>query len=159
MSGPALIGVTVLVLGLTGPALAAGAGLTARHRVIGAADAAALAAADTLIGDARGEPCARAEQVAAAHRTALDGCALDGFTATVALSVRVLGIPVTARARAGPAPEPASLPAPADAPPSARNTRLATGGPSAGINSGEGRSLCEPRAALCMVCDRNRHVR
>lgn len=104
MSGPALTGVTLLLLGITIPTLTVSAALTVRHRVIGAADAAALAAADTAIGDAAGEPCDRAHQIATRHGAVVNACQLDGLTVTVGLSATVLGIPVTAWARAGPWP-------------------------------------------------------
>jgi secretion/DNA translocation related TadE-like protein len=85
-------------------ALALGAALTVRQRVIGAADAAALAAADGASGAVAGEPCALARRLAEAGGAALDSCVVDGLVATVAVSARVGPVPFGARSRAGPPP-------------------------------------------------------
>ncbi len=81
-----------------------GGALTARQRVVAAADAAALAAADTLLGAVAGDPCALAAEVAAAHRVSLESCRLEGAEAVVAVSTRLAGVPVRAHSRAGPTP-------------------------------------------------------
>jgi len=81
-----------------------GGALTLRQRVVAAADAAALAAGDALLGAVAGDPCALAAQVAAAHRVALSSCRLEGAEAVVVASVELLGAPVSAESRAGPAP-------------------------------------------------------
>lgn len=97
----AIVAVTVVVaLAVTG----LGAALAARQRVVAAADASALAAADALLGAASGEPCARAAEVAAAHHVALLGCEVDGAEVTVTTGADLAGVPVEARSRAGPAP-------------------------------------------------------
>jgi hypothetical protein len=75
-----------------------------RQRVIGAADAAALAAADGASGAVAGEPCVLARRLAAAGGAALDSCVVDGLVATVAASTRVGPVPFEARSRAGPPP-------------------------------------------------------
>jgi secretion/DNA translocation related TadE-like protein len=90
---------------LTVVALAAavmGAALAARQRVIAAADAGALAAADTALGIHPGIPCRVAAEVVAAHESSLVSCEIDGVVATVAVSTTIVGIEVTVRARAGP---------------------------------------------------------
>lgn len=101
----------VLALAVVGATLACalavlvlGSALTARQRLIAAADASALAAADTLLGVVSGEPCARAHAVAAAHHVALADCALAGAEAHVTVVATVLGVPISAQSRAGPAP-------------------------------------------------------
>jgi secretion/DNA translocation related TadE-like protein len=91
----------VLAAGLVG---VAGAAVQAQ-RVAGAADAAALAAADAASGAVTGSPCARAEEVAAASALTLADCRLDDLIATVTVTGRFAGFPVTASARAGPPPD------------------------------------------------------
>lgn len=78
--------------------------LVAKQRVAGAADAAALAAADVAIGIIPGVPCEQASVVADANGAALSGCRQDGAIVTVRASMIVLGLPVAALATAGPAP-------------------------------------------------------
>ena len=102
---------SVLALGLVGVTLTLGAGLVAvggaavhAQRVAAAADAAALAAADTAAGAVTGEPCTRARQVAAASDARLVHCALDGLVATVEVERSFAAFPVRAAARAGPPP-------------------------------------------------------
>ncbi|MFT4258530.1 helicase, partial [Microbacterium sp.] len=70
----------------------------------GAADAAALAAADAATGAvmAADEPCALAARVAAASGAVLTGCELVGFVATVQVQAAYAGIAAVSRARAGP---------------------------------------------------------
>lgn len=76
--------------------------LAARQAVAGAADAAALAAADVVIGLLPGVPCAAAATVAAANRTKLLACQPDGLVVTVRAAAYVFGFEVTALATAGP---------------------------------------------------------
>ena len=75
--------------------------LSAQQRAAGAADAAALAAADVAAGILPGSPCPVAATVAAANAARLDGCLIDGVTATVRVTTSVLGFAVAARATAG----------------------------------------------------------
>lgn len=98
------IGLVATAALLTVSTLAAGATFGARQRIVGAADAAALAAAEGASGAVAGEPCALAEQVAAANRAALTMCSLDGLVATIAVSGTAGALPVTARSTAGPPP-------------------------------------------------------
>lgn len=97
----AVVGVTLLCAVAV---LSLGGALAVRQRLIAAADASALAAADTLLGAVSGDPCARADEVARAHRVALASCTLEGAEARVSVTASVLGLPVTARSRAGPPP-------------------------------------------------------
>ncbi|MGJ0203130.1 Rv3654c family TadE-like protein [Leucobacter sp. gxy201] len=109
MSTPAALScaLAVLVLGL--PVLSAGAHLEARHRAAGAADAAALAAADAVNGFLVAEPCEVAAEVAAAVGTSIYACDVDALRGEARVTVRigtVLG-GVLARARAAPEAGPA----------------------------------------------------
>ena len=89
---------TVLALAAVGM----GAALAARQRVVAAADAGALAAADTALGIHPGIPCAVAAEVVAAHDATLVSCEVDGVTATVEARATIIGVGVSIRARAGP---------------------------------------------------------
>ena len=91
-----LIALTVLALPLYSV-------LSRKQAVGGAADAAALAAADVRVGIVPGEPCAVAASVAEANGAELSACAVDGLVVTVAARTRVLGFVVEAAATAGPA--------------------------------------------------------
>jgi secretion/DNA translocation related TadE-like protein len=106
---------TVLAIGLVGAiaslalaTVSASTALVERAAVAGAADSAALAAADVAAGFATGTPCAAAEEVVVAAGVALVGCDVSGTTAAVRVAGRaaLLGVPVTARARAGQPPDP-----------------------------------------------------
>ncbi|MGO1538785.1 MAG: Rv3654c family TadE-like protein [Leucobacter sp.] len=104
MSAPVVTACSIVALALGLPVLAAGMHLEARHRIAGAADAAALAAADAAAGWVNGTPCEIAGGVAAAANAHLAQCDVDEATATARVSVREwtpLG-PVEIRARAGP---------------------------------------------------------
>jgi secretion/DNA translocation related TadE-like protein len=84
-------------------------GLSVRQSVIGAADAAALAAADVVAGHLPGVPCEVAETVTIANNAALMGCVRVGLIVTVTTNRSFLGFTLQAEARAGP---PGSLDAP-----------------------------------------------
>jgi len=90
----------VVAVGLSGVGLAAA--LTARQRVIGAADLAALAAADAASGAIGGVPCDIAAGVARANAARLTGCEMDGLVVSVTVAGSFAGIPVVAHSRAGP---------------------------------------------------------
>ena len=77
--------------------------LAARHSVAAAADAAALAAADTASGLVAGHPCETAERVAAANGASLSACEVDGLVATVTVGRGILGLALRESATAGPA--------------------------------------------------------
>ena len=95
----AIVGGLVMLTALVLPLYLA---LSTRQAAAGAADAAALAAADTASGLLPGYPCESAGRVAAANGFSLDGCSLDGLVATVRVSAQVLGVAVGAAASAGP---------------------------------------------------------
>ncbi len=79
------------------------AALVVRVSVAGAADAAALAAADVAIGIVPGNPCAMAASVTTANRAELRECLADGVIVTVRVSAMIFGFPVSSTATAGPA--------------------------------------------------------
>jgi len=87
---------------LTAIALPAVGMFRALRQVQAAADAAALAAADTLSGRVAGYPCDNASRLAALDGADVSSCRTDALIATVAVSARYLGVPLTASARAGP---------------------------------------------------------
>lgn len=100
---------TVLVLGVVGAIVALTAAVVpqlsvhvASMRAANAADAAALAAADAVSGAIPGIPCDLAAATATRNGATLESCTTDGPTASVRVGVTVIGIAVSARARAGP---------------------------------------------------------
>jgi len=95
----ALLGAIVVA---TGAVLLAVAVLAAQRQVQGAADAAALAAADTLSGRAAGYPCANAERAATLNEASVTSCATAGQIATVAVTRDWAQLRLQAEARAGP---------------------------------------------------------
>ena len=76
--------------------------LVAKQSIAGAADAAALAAADVRVGLEAGQPCAVASRVAAANGAALSACSVDGLVVTVVATTSVAGFAVSVAATAGP---------------------------------------------------------
>lgn len=105
MAGTALAAGVLTVTATLSLGLAAvgGAAVTAQ-RTASAADAAALAAADTASGAIMtGEDaCVTAARVARAANARLNRCLIDGLTATVQVSSAYAGLVAVARARAGP---------------------------------------------------------
>lgn len=90
----------VVVIGLAGVSLAAA--LSARQRVIGAADLAALGAADAASGAIGGVPCQVATGVARANGGRLAACTATGLVVTVTVVGSFAGIPIEAHSTAGP---------------------------------------------------------
>ncbi|MFH8787632.1 Rv3654c family TadE-like protein [Streptomyces roseoverticillatus] len=82
--------------------LAMGQAVVARHRAGGAADLAALAAADHAL-DGQEAACGLARRVAAAQGTRVVRCAVSGEIAEVAAEARAGPYAVRVRSRAGPA--------------------------------------------------------
>lgn len=100
---------SILVVALIAVAAAAGLslatvahGLARSQQVTAAADAAALGAADVLLGWVPGDPCAVAQRVAAAHAARLTECRSEGLTVLVRVDASILGMTVVRSARAGP---------------------------------------------------------
>ena len=81
-----------------------GAAATFAQRLAGAADAAALAAADTAAGAVPGDPCDRAAEVAVTAGAVVTACEVADLTVTVTVSAPFRQFVATARARAGPPP-------------------------------------------------------
>jgi len=97
------IGLVAGIVSLLGLVLPLSLAIAARHTVTAAADAGALAAADTAIGIHAGFPCERAAQVVEANGASLAACTVDGLVVTVEAARAVIGLTVSARATAGPA--------------------------------------------------------
>lgn len=127
------VGVLALVAALVLAALPLGRILAARQTLIGAADAAALAAADIASGRMPGVPCEAAAAIAGRLDVALEECVLEGDVARVVVAAEVGGLPLRASARAGPPPtapvlgwRPAPRSAPVLGPPDGAATQLNT---------------------------------
>lgn len=105
MSAPVLMIVAGVTLSAALAVSSVAAALDTSHRVAGAADAAALAAADATLGWHDDEPCQLAREVAISADAALQECAIDPRTgeARVILSGDTIFGVISARARAGPA--------------------------------------------------------
>lgn len=103
MSGPLLVGCAAVALCLGIPVLAASGHLVAAHKLAGAADAAALAAADALTGWIDAEPCEAARSIADAAGATLARCDVDEAAAQARIELASGRAPFVlhARARAG----------------------------------------------------------
>ena len=100
-----VVGITAVTVALTLALAAAGGAAVQAQKLAGTADAAALAAADTVSGAVDGVPCDAAAAVAAAGGATLEECVLDGLVATVRVGTAYGGIPFDAHSRAGPPEE------------------------------------------------------
>lgn len=97
------VGVVVALCVLMCAMLPMGGALAAQQRLRGAADSAALAAADVQSGRVPGDACSVASEVATAVAVAVASCVIDvGGAATVVVATDILGLAVTSTARAGP---------------------------------------------------------
>jgi helicase/secretion neighborhood TadE-like protein len=96
------IGVLACVLAITAVIVPTCAALVIKQRVVAAADAAALAAADTASGLIAGVPCDAGRRMAQKNGATLARCSVDGAVATVTASSTWLGLSITVSARAGP---------------------------------------------------------
>ncbi|MGW9383426.1 Rv3654c family TadE-like protein [Streptomyces globisporus] len=133
--GVATVWVAVTAAGLCtvfAVVLALGQAVAARHRAGGAADLAALAAADRAL-DGVGAACEAARRVALAQDAAIVRCAVQGEVADVTARVGFGPYLPTVRSRAGPPVTP-SAGAPTDPP--VRAPADSSGGPPAGPLSG-----------------------
>lgn len=88
-------------------AAAIGGAIVTRHRAAGAADLAALAAADA-VARADADPCRWAALVAERHGAVLTACSIDALVVDVVVGLAAgglldLGLTASVRARAGPA--------------------------------------------------------
>ncbi|CAG7617300.1 helicase [Leucobacter soli] len=100
MSAPAVAACCGAVLALALPVVVATGSIDAAHRVAGAADAAALAAADAHAGWVDGAPCDLAEEVLVAVGARVDECLVDEVSGRVRLQANLPTMLGTARARA-----------------------------------------------------------
>lgn len=107
------VGAIAVLCVVFGVVLALGQAVVTRHRAAGAADLAALAAADHWTEGGTGA-CALAEGVARAQGTRLVRCAIVGETSDVTARAGRGPFAAEVRARAGPAEQP--LPGPAEQP-------------------------------------------
>lgn len=96
------VGMIAGVLALTGGIVGISGAFVVKQRVSGAADVAAVAAADVATGAVSGYPCERAAATAALNGATLLECAIDGPIASVVVSAVFLAFEVRSRARAGP---------------------------------------------------------
>lgn len=90
-----VVAVTLMLVPLT-------QALVLKQRVVAAADAAALAAADTASGALAGFPCAAAEKAARLNGARVGRCEIDGLIATVSAVSSYWGLNISVLARAGP---------------------------------------------------------
>jgi secretion/DNA translocation related TadE-like protein len=100
-----VVGVLAAVMALTLLLAPLAAAHLDRSRAAVAADAAALAAADTAVGIVPGEPCRNAARTAEANGATLTGCRVEGVVVTVAVSRASGPFLATAAATAGPPSE------------------------------------------------------
>jgi secretion/DNA translocation related TadE-like protein len=96
------IAVIASVIALTTMLVPLAQALVVKQRVVAAADAAALAAADTASGAIVGFPCEAAKTAAQLNGARLGRCDVDGLIATVSAASSYLGLTITVLARAGP---------------------------------------------------------
>lgn len=82
-----VVGLTALLLALTVLVLALGAAVAARHRAETAADLAALAGADVVLGRAAGDACTRAREVVVANGARFAGCAVQADATVLVAAV------------------------------------------------------------------------
>lgn len=98
------IGVASVCIVCVAAAGVVGHASVARVRVAAAADAAALAGADTLAGFVAGDACSVATRAAELNGARLASCAVSGADVSVVVGTTVLGVAVSVGARAGPPP-------------------------------------------------------
>lgn len=96
-----ILGALIAVLLATLPVVTL---FAAHQRAANAADAAALAAADTASGRLPGFPCETARMVAAHNAASLGTCSVEGLTVLVDATVDTAFGAITVAARAGPPP-------------------------------------------------------
>ncbi|MDF2492554.1 MAG: helicase [Microbacterium sp.] len=100
----AATGVVGVVVTLTIGLVAAGGAAVHSQRLAGAADGAALAAADAASGAVSGLPCDRAGEIASRAAAEVVSCEVEGLIATVRVAASFGPFPASAVARAGPPP-------------------------------------------------------
>jgi|GEM_PF-3926894 len=98
-----IAGVAIIIMAM-GSLVPLCIGVTVRHSVAAAADAAALAASDAAMGALPGEPCERAEKTAFINKAELTRCEVNTSTASATVTARrsFFGVELAVRARAEP---------------------------------------------------------
>ncbi|MFJ7047122.1 Rv3654c family TadE-like protein [Streptomyces sp. NPDC101112] len=96
-----VVGVLVVLCAVFGAVLAMGQAVVIRHRAAGAADLAALAAADHWMKGGEGA-CTTADRVARAQGSRIVSCEVEGEIADVTAASGTGLLTAEARARAGP---------------------------------------------------------
>ena len=99
---PLIVGVLAAVALCGGGAVVAGSALAESQRLAGAADAAALAGGDALLGWIAEPPCAVASRIATANRAGLTACVIDELEIVVTVAGTAAGLPIERSSRAGP---------------------------------------------------------
>jgi len=97
-----VLAILAAVVGLTALAVPLYSVLSVKRAIGGAADAAALAAADVAVGRAPGVICDVAARVAEANDSVLTDCQADGLVVTVRVETVALGFTIAAVSSAGP---------------------------------------------------------
>jgi secretion/DNA translocation related TadE-like protein len=97
-----VVGIAATIIAIVFLLLPFSAALVAKDRASGAADAAALAAADVAVGIRPGSPCTAAAVTAEANGAAVTRCEVDGAIVTVQVAISAAGLSVRAIATAGP---------------------------------------------------------
>ncbi len=97
-----IVGACAVLVAVAAMAIGASGAYIANRRVSAAADAAALAGADTVSGYVAGYPCESAAEAARLVRAELGECTVSGLTVEVEVRFYYLGMAAVARARAGP---------------------------------------------------------
>jgi secretion/DNA translocation related TadE-like protein len=96
------IAVIASVVALTMMLVPLAQALVVKQRVVAAADAGALAAADTASGAIAGFPCEAATRAVRLNAARVERCEIDGLVATVSAVSSYWGLNITVLARAGP---------------------------------------------------------
>ena len=100
-AGSVLIVALIAIVSIAGLTVLGGAHALVRgQQLSAAADAAALAAGDALLGWVTGEPCELARRVAEAHAVRLVDCSNEGLTVLVRVDASILGMVIARSARA-----------------------------------------------------------
>jgi secretion/DNA translocation related TadE-like protein len=97
-----VVAILAAVIGLAALAIPLYSVLVTKRAAEGAADAAALAAADVAVGRAPGVICDVAARVAEANAAVLTDCHPDGLVVTVRVERQAAGFAIGAIASAGP---------------------------------------------------------
>jgi secretion/DNA translocation related TadE-like protein len=102
MSGSVVAaGVITALLGASVTVTGAAATLVSAQALHGSADAAALAAADALLGFTSGDPCSQATEIAQMNDATMVSCSVERTSVVVRVASVSLGIRLESTSRAG----------------------------------------------------------